>query len=73
LRFEDGIRRGGARRAVLSFPPRGLSVCLAGTKGDLLDNKKLLAVIGGKEELVVAHPSPENIFPFLALQSFHVP
>ena len=30
-----------------SFPPRGLSVCLAGPKGDLLDNKKLLAVIGG--------------------------
>ena len=72
LRFEDGIRRRGERAApFLSFPPRGLSVCLARPKGDLLDNKKLLAVIGGKKEPIVTHASPENTFPFLALQSFH--
>ncbi len=50
-----------------------LSICLAGPKRDLLADKELLAVIGGKEEPVVAHPPAENTFPFLALQSFHVP
>jgi len=43
-----------------------LSICLAGPKRDLLDDKELLAVIGGKEEPVVAHPPAENTFPFLA-------